>query len=84
MQWLPVTAGYTRIRKTAGYAGGYLFQCTFANFTDFQYSDERQEILCCLENIRIIKNSRREAEAIFRPCAPTRGTAIEIVFIAKQ
>ena len=60
------------------------FQCTFANFTGSQYSDERQEILCCLENIRLIKNSRREAEAIFRPCAPTRGTAIEIVFIAEQ
>ena len=22
LQWLPVIAGYTRIRKTAGYAGG--------------------------------------------------------------
>ena len=25
LQWLPVSAGYTRTRKTAGYAGGYLF-----------------------------------------------------------
>ena len=25
LKWLPVIAGYTRIRKTAGYAGGYLF-----------------------------------------------------------
>lgn len=26
LKWLPVIAGYTRIRKTAGYAGGYLFK----------------------------------------------------------
>ena len=29
LKWLPVIAGYTRIRKTTGYAGGYLLLLAF-------------------------------------------------------